>query len=252
MTVLNLENKSLFGTSGSGHQRKVWVNINGTNWLVKLNSKYREANKEVSVSKVLSLLNIPHALYIPGEFAYNGKMHNGCMTKSYINGSESVTSLYNVISDIEIKRNESAISYFNKTVNTVENKLGIPVDQVSKYILTLMALDYIFLNPDRHLSNIEFIIDQNGKATMAPYFDFGRSFLGRDGMISQSQFKAEEYKFKSRPFSTNPEKNLISIEAAKSVARVFEMRMHDISALDIPEFHKYVIKKRVGSILQLR
>ncbi len=52
-----------FGTSGSGNQRKAWVTINNQDYLIKLNSKYREASKEQSVSRLLIKLGIDHVNY---------------------------------------------------------------------------------------------------------------------------------------------------------------------------------------------
>jgi serine/threonine protein kinase HipA of HipAB toxin-antitoxin module len=113
-----------------------------------------------------------------------------------------------------------------------------------------MVVDYILMNEDRHLSNIEFII---GPSTVrfSPFFDFGKSFLCRDGIMSKSQFVTLERKFKTKPFSSNPEKNLIDIQYAKVICTKIINNIGDINNLGIPEFHKFVIKQRISRLMNL-
>lgn len=62
------------------------------------------------------------------------------------------------------------------------------------------------------------------------------------------QFIKEERKFKTLPFSSNPEKNLINIEFAKSLCRYITDKC-DIDELDINSWHKRVFKNRCERLL---
>ena len=52
MKILELDSNNVFGADGSGNQIKSWVKINNSKYLIKTNSKYREAIKEVSAYKL--------------------------------------------------------------------------------------------------------------------------------------------------------------------------------------------------------
>lgn len=86
------------------------------------------------------------------------------------------------MSDVNIKSNEPAISFFNKSVECINEQLGIDRGIASKYLMTIVTIDNLVMNKDRHLNNIEFIC-RNGKWAGSPLFDFGQSFLCRDGAV---------------------------------------------------------------------
>lgn len=245
--ILNLEIDSLFGTEGSGHQKKAWKTIQGKRYLIKLNSKYREAEKEYSASMILKRAGIPCVSYEKIEIKYAGQMRKACICESYLHKGESSVSLAKVIDDLCIVRSESAISFYNKVVNLVTSRLGIHRDIVERYILTTLTVDYLFMNRDRHFSNFEFICNR-GTWRPAPLFDFGQSFLGRDGAVTRKDFERLSYAYKSRPFTTNPERNLISINYAKEICS----KMPDISNLPINSWHKEVFKRRCERLMSLR
>lgn len=95
---LDKENIVLFGTEGSGHQSKAWVVKNGIEYLIKVNSKYREASKEVSVSKFLETIGIPHAEYEIINVTIGNKKRVACISKSYLDKNEASIPFYNLLS----------------------------------------------------------------------------------------------------------------------------------------------------------
>ena len=84
--------KGVFGTEGSGHQKKYWTE--GNEYLIKINSKYREASKEVSASAILSSLGVFCVDYEMIKVIYGGKQRVACTCKNYLGKGEESTTLY--------------------------------------------------------------------------------------------------------------------------------------------------------------
>lgn len=244
-----------FGTSGSGHQIKTWIVKDGCDYLIKLNSKFREASKEESVSKFLDIIGIEHVQYKSYDFRYKGEKHRGSICKSYINkaNGEEAYPIYNIISDLDIGKNWSTRDYYEAYADLVEHRLGFSRSYIDKYMFTLLTIDFIVMNPDRHFSNIEIIEDKNGNIRFSPLFDFGQSFLKRDSQITISQFRGQAQKFKMLPFSNNQFKNLINLQFSKDFAKLIKSKIlpNTLNKLDIPDFHKFVIKNRVETLVTI-
>lgn len=66
------------------------------------------------------------------------------------------------------------------------------------------------------------------------------------------EFTGMEQKFKTLLFSSNQEKNLIDIKFAQHICMYIANNINKINNLDIPDFHKFVIKYRLNKILSLR
>lgn len=60
MKMLEFDSRNMFGTDGSGNQKKIWID---NKYLVKVNSKLREASKEVDACKLAELFGLNHANY---------------------------------------------------------------------------------------------------------------------------------------------------------------------------------------------
>ena len=247
------ENIKLFGTEGSGHQKKAWINIDEQKYLIKLNSKYREALKEQDASIILRSCGINAVEYKAIKVNVYGVERNACICKSFLCGSDFTITLGKILEDVTITLKDSAMSYMNKSIEKVVMELGIPEEIVYKYLITIVTADYLLMNPDRHLSNIEFV-NHNGVWGVAPLFDFGQSFLHKDGISSMKQFTIEERSFKTLPFSRNPEKNLVNIEHSKQLARMMLNTLDSIGGIDninINTYHKLVFKNRMNKLLNL-
>lgn len=255
MMILNLDNEqnlNFFGTEGSGNQQKCWIVKDDKDYLIKINSsKYREASKEESVSKILDAAKIPHAHYRKIEVVYDGKKKIACITPKFTSKNENTYPLYMIIDENAYVHSTNGKDRFSMIVNAVSKNTNIERQAIIDYLMTMLVVDYLVINPDRHLSNIELITDNKGNNRFAPLFDFGQSFLGYERSIPDYTFKGLEQKSKALPFSSNPEKNLINIKYAKNICyRLFSSV--DIESLSIPNFHKYVFKYRYNKLLNLK
>lgn len=248
----NIASLNVFGSEGSGNQIKCWIDQGESKYLIKINSKYREASKEVSVSKFLDIINIPHAKYNEINVIYKGVKRKACITKSFIQLGECSAPIYNYLSLNKYDHKMSSQEAFNQVVCDLSINTGINTNILSTWIKTCMTIDYIVMNPDRHFTNMEIISNTDGLARVAPLYDFGQSFLNRDSMMPKNKFKGIEQKFKTKPFSSSQNKNLIDIRFSQELCKLINGKMKDIESLDIPEFHKFVIKYRVNKILSMK
>ncbi len=246
---------SIFGTEGSGHQTKIW--IDNKSRLIKLNSKYKEASKEQSASTIALLSNLNAVKYQQIEVIFKGTKRIACICNNYLqsNVEESFT-LYDLISLVQVGRNTPTIEFFNNTVNEIVRQTELDRSLIIEYLMQILVLDYLILNEDRHLSNIEFIRNSvTNQWRLAPIFDCGKSFLCRDGIKSNLEMISLIRKYKSKPFSTNPEKNLININYAKEICFKMIKNIERNGGLDrnidIKEFHKRLFKYRVKQLLGL-
>lgn len=252
MTTLKLETDKVFGSDGSGDQKKIWVD----NKLIKLNSKFREASKEVSASILGKAFGLNIVEYSKGEYFYKGAKHIGCECNSYIMDGESTVPIIDMINfyNINIPRNMSALEYFNITITCVSNYTGIRQDIIYNYMMQMLVFDYLICNTDRHLTNIEFIYNELvDEWRLVPLYDHGQSFLYRDGGLTNKQIESELYKLKMKPFSSNPYKNLIDLEKAKEIATNYMLKVNSVySSIDniqMNDFHKKIVKIQFNRLM---
>lgn len=242
--MLELDTCKVFGSEGSGNQKKCWIN----DTLIKLNSKYHESEKEYSAYLFGKLLGFPVIEYKKSKYVYNGSVYNGCECKNYKHKDEESITLYTILEFVSIPNNLSAVDYFNITVNSIEQYTSgiITKQQAIVYLKNMVLFDYLICNPDRHLSNIELLQGSNSYR-FAPYFDNGQAFLKMNGVQTKRQFELALRDFKTLPFSRNPLKNLIDIDYARSFCRHIDIKK--VQALNINSFHKQVILHQIKTLL---
>lgn len=254
--TLDLDEFDIFGTEGSGHQKKCWITINGEKYLIKLNSKYREASKEVSASTIAIASGVNAVRYEEGKYKYRGRVHTGCICKSFAGTEDEAHPVHWLINDIAIPKGLPAREYFNILAGVMGRLPGLSVGYCKEYLMHIVTLDYLMCNPDRHLSNIEVVHNAASNTyRLPPIFDFGQSFFKRDGAPTAAELNHLMIAFKTLPFSRKPETNLIDIRYAQHLCGVYIENINktygDIDRLPIKEFHKQVFKARVRELLSL-
>lgn len=127
-----------------------------------------ESINEIIVDRLLTILGVEHLHYqlINADIEIDGKVYNTylCASEDFKQRGESKASL-----------DAMYISERNESESTYEycKRKGF-----SEYIDTMIAIDFIILNRDRHGANIE-VLRNARKHTLriAPYFDHGLSLL---------------------------------------------------------------------------
>ena len=127
-----------------------------------------ECVNEIIVDRLLTLLGVEHLEYqlIHADIEVDGKMYDTwlCASKDFKQRGESKSALDNYY-QVNKKDGES---HYDFCVN----------NGWQKYIDTMLVVDYLILNRDRHGANIEVL--RNGRRhtlRIAPLFDHGLSFL---------------------------------------------------------------------------
>lgn len=208
MKILALDSRDVFGTDGSGNQVKMWLN---KQYLIKVNSKYREASKEVDAYKLGKAMGLNCVEYREQIVEFRGNQRKACITKSFLLNDEIEVTVAEILDTVgvNIPMNMSSVDYINITVNEIAKYTGIEIESVYKWVYDMLIFDYIICNDDRHLSNFEVIYNKRNKYfRLAPYYDHGESFFRTDANLSIAEYEKLERKFKSKPFSSNPDKNI--------------------------------------------
>ena len=161
------------GTAGSF--LKSQSNINGKKKYYKL-SNYdatkgivgHECINEIIVDRLLSVLGVEHLSYelINADIVIDGRTFNTylCASYDYKKRGESKVALDNYY-DINKQKGESPIDFCHR--------MGW-----GQYIDTMLAIDYIILNRDRHGANIEILRNSRAHTIRpAPMFDHGLSLM---------------------------------------------------------------------------
>lgn len=255
MMILELDNYESFGTPGSGNQTKFWIN----NQLVKLDSKFRESDKEVSASKLADVFNLNHITYSKIKALYKNQNHNACICDSYLDGNiEEEISIYNLLNlyNVYITQNESSVSYFDKVIKVINIFTGISESDIKFWLLSILTFDYIICNTDRHLSNLCVIHNlYNDTYKLCPIFDNGQSFLNTNGELTNNEIEIRCRKLKFKPFSTNAKSNLIDINYAKDLVSQWEsfamLKYGSLINMPINSGHNKIIRYRINQLKNL-
>lgn len=127
-----------------------------------------ECVNEIIVDRLLTLLGVEHLSYqlIHADIEIEGRVYETylCASEDFKDVKESKTALDNYY-------RVNAISGESHYEFCVRNGWG-------KYVDTMLAVDYIILNRDRHGANIEVLRNARKKTLrLAPLFDHGLSLL---------------------------------------------------------------------------
>ena len=138
-----------------------------------------ECVNEIIVDRLLEVLGVPHLSYelINAEIEIDGKIYNTYLAASedFKQPGESKTALDNYYR-VNAKDGETPYEF------CVRNRWR-------KYIDTMIAVDYLILNQDRHGANIEVLRNSRKKTIrLAPLFDHGLSLLY--SCINEKEIKA--------------------------------------------------------------
>lgn len=127
-----------------------------------------ECVNEIIVDRLLTILGVEHSEYqlIHADVEIEGKLYDTwlCASKDFKDRGETKSALDNYY---QANRQENE-SHYEFCVN----------NGWQKYIDTMLVVDYLILNRDRHGANIEVL--RNGRRhtiRIAPLFDHGLSFL---------------------------------------------------------------------------
>lgn len=240
--------------SSKGNQLK-WEN-NGI-WYKTDYTGY-EGLSEYVVSQLLkksSLERIEFAEYYPEEIRYKTQIMNGCKSRDFSEGWQTITLE-------RLFKNQYAMS-LNRGIYSLENyedRLKYLVEQAERitgikefgvYMAKLLTIDALFLNEDRHTHNIS-VLMKNNKYRLCPIYDNGAALMSDTTMDYPlgCDLYNEIKNVKAKTFCDSFEEQLDASEKLYGRPLAFSWGEKDITAcLEKAPMYSKEIKDRVKDIL---
>ena len=155
--------------SSNGWLKKKWTIINGERYLAKAGSVplLQQPYNEVAASQIMQLLGIEHVEYrlvIEEDRPL-------CLCKNFVD-TETEFVPANLIRNVLPKsKNDNEYTHFLKCAENLQ------ISNAKEYINSLMTIDFLIENTDRHYGNFGFIRNVNTLKFVgaAPVFDSGTS-----------------------------------------------------------------------------
>lgn len=194
---------------------------NGDLWL-KVDTKGYEALAEVLASRVIKALGFNCVKYNPCFLVMNGLAHSACASESFQQQGSQETTLGHELCRLAGLNNLNSLMLHLERMQSVDERINFVISTMEpfidgktlrSYIAGLLWLDSIMVNGDRHLHNI-LLFRKQETLLLAPYFDFGDSFLSDVTFKYPMQMTAEygRYKVKSKPFSSTFKKQVQALQ----------------------------------------
>lgn len=254
--MLEFDSRNMFGTDGSGNQKKIWIS---NKYLVKVNSKLREASKEVDACKLAELFGLNHAKYKEIKVLVDGMEKSACITESYLDENDSDITMWEILDRLDaiLTYKMSAVEVINIVINSIVKYTDGALSQqaVTYYIYSMTLFDFLICNDDRHLNNFGLIYNEETKQfRFAPLYDHGETFFRTDATLTRKEYETKSRRFKSKPFSTNQVKNLGDLSISKQVFLIMLKNLGNKQKIidsDIKEGHKFTIVRQFNKLCDL-
>lgn len=167
----------------------------------------------------------------------SGIIQEGCLSESFLEPGEVEVTFTRILSAMGIdtgawlRDNGTIQSRFTSMVAIIKEGTGL---DVSDYLRRVIAIDYLFLNEDRHLNNLAIKYTADGRYVECPVFDNGLSLLSDEEYFPKTRegygptIRSMLRKVKAKPlFSTNHKKQFKVICGGVSPFTIDEQEMRD-------------------------
>lgn len=143
-----------------------------------------EGLSECVVSGLLRFSNLDEREYVsyePEQIRYKKQIYNGCRSRDYSDGWQTVTlerlfkEQYGTGLNEGIYKTVDHEERLRFLVNQVERTTGI--GNFGQYICKLFTIDAFFLNEDRHTHNISVLMNGRGDFRLCPIYDNGAALM---------------------------------------------------------------------------
>ena len=218
-----------------------------------------ETLAEVLTSRLLVRSNIQnHVRYEPVLIHTDSKTHIGCKSTNFQQNDEILVPLerlYRAYFGRSLAQKLAAIGDVEEqirfTVEFVEDTTQL--SNVGQYLSTLLELDALILNEDRHTNNIAVLRNEKtGQYRLCPIFDNGLSFLSdlKDYPLDADLY-ANIGKVDAKPFSRD---FMMQTEAASALYGShlhFDVKHQDVDGLfeGLEEYYSEEILNRARGVL---
>ena len=182
MGIIILTDENRIATQGH-NSRGNQLKFKKDNIWYKTDSLGYEGLSEYIVSYFLQRSNIENfVMYEYQQISYNGQIYNGCKSENFLPcGFEIVTADKLFHKELgksvhEVCNNGNISNFILSYVETAAKLTGLSMDNIGKNLTSILELDALFLNDDRHFNNLAFL--WNGDRFFeCPIFDNGAALL---------------------------------------------------------------------------
>ena len=189
-----------------GIQIKYWINVDGTDFLYKIDDAYQYGFGELFYSYICNKLAVNCVNVYP---AYDKKEETkGVIVESFVSNKKTNVSLRDFLQDNLEHRyldDDWFYSYddFVAQLARKQKKEGFILEKgFLDSIKKMIFIDFLLGNEDRHLNNIEVYVEKNmfgrTRVSLAPLFDNGMS-LGLRNCSRRRRFDVDELSYVSLP-----------------------------------------------------
>lgn len=162
-------------SSFDGYQPKKY--IESKNIWVKADKQGGEAIAETLVSEFLQSCR-----FAPRFVIYQlSKDKRSCASRNFLQPGESFIPFHRLVEALNV--NISDWTDFDTKVKGISKVLSIVTSsECTSFVWTMLTIDVVMRNVDRHLSNFGVILSPNGSVRVAPLFDHGLSLGVSEGL----------------------------------------------------------------------
>lgn len=218
-----------------------------------------ESLAECLISDLLKYSNIySYVKYGITKGIYNGEIKNFSVSNSFMNERDTLLTFYRLYfleTGNELKKDIYNIREVNDRIKFVVDFVSknYKIDIAGKIITSVLELDMLFLNEDRHFNNFALIRRAKSKKfVFAPVFDNGLSLLSD---INEYKMDGDIYKnidkVKGKPFNTSLEEQCEKAESLYGQALELNFTKNDVLK-EIDKYRDYydeMIIERIISII---
>ncbi len=203
-TYVYIDGKNI---GGSGGNLKKWVGYitvkcKCNKVYIKTNSSRKgftayESEVECVVYEIAKELGFPVLPYYYDIMTLEGIPYVVCISFDY----SSDFDVYNLVEMIPNISKYNGMAKYKLCVKTLKEN---NVKDVEKYFSYILFLDYIMNNGDRHLRNIEVVMDKQGNSFFTPIFDNGAGLFSNESEHSiKFALRRKSNNFSCKPFFCN-------------------------------------------------
>ena len=210
--IIKVEASNRFDLSSTskGNQIKWFIN----NVYYKANNLGYEGFAELLASELLKYIELPfdYIDYQACKIQEGDKIYEGCYSYNYLKVNESFVSLASLLekqykSVESLSKKYKGKAFVDFLVAFIKEKTKLDIQD---YLGLLTKFDYLILNEDRHLNNINLIYNsQNDSYRVGPVFDNGLSLLSDITVYSITNSISDNInKVTCKPFNKSFEKQV--------------------------------------------
>ncbi len=220
---------------------------------------------EYVVSSFLQHSTLPESLLVPyrtEEMAYREQRYLGCSSPDFLPGKTQLITwerLYRQATARSLQEDVFRIGPVGDRIlflaDQVSRITNLPVQGILEYLAFILTVDAVFLNEDRHMHNLAFLMDESGRFRFCPLFDHGGCLLSEtaiDYPLSGDVYRMI-HEVHSRTVSHDPDEQLDAIELIRVGCLRFHItRKQAEQMIDAEPFYSAEIRRRVVDIVLSR